>query len=325
MQTFKALALAALALGIAGAATVDESKAQDTKTVAITYIVEHPALDAVRKGIIEGLAERGYKEGENLKIVSRSAQGNMATQAQIASEFAGLEPDLAVGISTPSAQAVKHALKNTPVIFAAVTDPVGAGLVESREKPGGLVTGTSDQQPYEPMLELIKELMPDAKKLGVIYNPGEANAAKQVEDLKTAVEPFGMTLVEAPAAQSTLVADAARSLVGRADAVLLPVDNTVVSVLEGVVMVGERAGLPVFASDVDSVNRGALAALGFDYYKMGVLSGEMAADILDGKSPADIPVAVSDSQDLYLNVSSAEKMGVTIPDDMLAKAKKVVR
>jgi len=320
MRMLKRAALAALIAGVASVAA-----AQDTKTVAITYIVEHPALDAVRKGIIDGLAEAGFKEGENLKIVARSAQGNMATQAQIASEFAGLKPDLAVGISTPSAQAVKHALEDTPIVFAAVTDPVGAGLVDSREAPGGMVTGTSDQQPYEPTLDLIKALVPDIQNLGVIYNPGEANAAKQVEDLKSAVEPYGMTLIEAPAAQSTLVADAARSLVGRADAVLLPVDNTVVSVLEGVVTVGERAGLPVFASDVDSVDRGAIAALGFDYYQMGLLSGEMAAKILNGTKPGDIPVAVSQSQDLYLNAASAEKMGVTIPEDMLAKAKKVVQ
>nr|WP_245615475.1 ABC transporter substrate-binding protein [Afifella pfennigii] len=316
----KRAALAALFAGIAGAAG-----AQDMKTLAITYIVEHPALDAVREGAIEGLAEAGFKEGENLKIVARSAQGNMATQAQIASEFAGLNPDVVLAISTPSAQAVKHAMEETPIVFAAVTDPVGAGLVDNREAPGGMVTGTSDQQPYEPTLDMIKALVPETTRLGIIFNPGEANAVKQIEDLRKAVEPYGWELVEAPAAQSTLVADAARSLVGRADAVLLPIDNTVVSVLEGVVTVGERAGLPVFASDVNSVDRGAIAALGFNYRDMGVLSGEMIAEVLNGTKPGDIPVAVSQSQDLHLNAASAEKMGVTIPEDMLAKAKKVIR
>jgi len=298
--------------------------AEDKPRIGLTYIVEHPAIDAVREGIIEGLASVGYVGGETIEFVIRSAQGSMATQAQIGNEFAGLDLDLVIAISTPSAQTLKNAMKDKPVIFAAVTDPVGAGLVTSMAEPGGSVTGTSDQQPYPPVLELIKKLVPDAKTIGVIFNPGEANSVSQVEALKAAALPYELTIVESPAAQSTLVGDAARSLVGRTDAILLPTDSTVVSVVESVVSVGKAARLPVFASDTGSVERGAVAALGFNYFEMGKLTARMADKVLKGSNPGEIPAQVPESQDLYLNATSAKAMGVDVPEDMLADATKVV-
>lgn len=298
--------------------------AQDTKTVAITYIVEHPALDAVREGVIESLAEKGYKEGENLKVVARSAQGNMTTQSQIADEFAGIDPDVAVGISTPSAQALKNSMGDTPVVFAAVTDPVAAGLIENPEKPEANITGTSDKQPPKPALELIQKLVPGVKTIGVIYNPGEANSVVQVDDIKAGAEELGLTVVESPAAQSTMVPDAARNLVGKADAILLPTDNSVISVLEAIVTVGERAKLPVFTTDTDSVARGAVAALGFNYAEMGKVTGDMVAQILEGTAVADIPVVVPGNQDLFLNLKAAKAMGIEVPADVVDSAKKVI-
>ncbi|MDR3472094.1 MAG: ABC transporter substrate-binding protein [Devosia sp.] len=320
MQPLKTLAMA---VGLAGLSTL--SHAADMPTIGITYIVEHPAIDAVYKGIVDGLAEAGYTDGDTIKIVSRSAQGSMATQAQIASEFAGLDLGVGVAISTPSAQALKNSMPDKPVIFAAVTDPVGAGLVDTMAVPGGNVTGTSDQQPYPPILKLIKSLIPNATKLGIVFNPGEANAVSQVKALEEVAPDYGLKIIEAPAAESTMVADATRSLVGNVDAVLLPTDSTVVSVIESVVTVGEKAHLPIFASDTGSVERGALAALGFNYYDMGKASAKMIVKVLKGAKPADIPAIVPESQDLYLNAKSAEAMGVTIPDDILKSAAKVIR
>ncbi|MGO4833352.1 ABC transporter substrate-binding protein [Rhizobiaceae sp. 2RAB30] len=298
--------------------------AQDKPHIGLTYIVEHPAIDAVREGIVDGLAAAGYKDGNTAQIVVRSAQGNMATQAQIANEFSGLQLDLAIAISTPSAQALKNSLKDKPLIFAAVTDPVGAGLIESLDQPGGNVTGTSVRQPYAPILDLIKEMVPEAKKVGVIFNPGEANSVSQLQALKAVAEPYGIEVVESPAVQSTLVADAARSLVDRVDAILLPTDSTVVSVVESVVTVGKKAHLPVFASDTGSVERGAVAALGFNYYEMGKLTAELADKVLKGQKPSDIPAVVPASQDLYLNLSSAKAMGLDVPADIRTGAKKVI-
>ncbi|MAM84192.1 MAG: ABC transporter permease [Acidobacteria bacterium] len=319
MRNLKTLLAAVILASSAGIAA-----AQDVPKVGITYIVEHPAINAVRDGIVDGLADAGYTDGETVDLTTRSAQGNMATQAQIASEFSGLDLDLGIAISTPSAQAIKNALADKPVVFAAVTDPVGAGLIDSMANPGGMVTGTSDQQPYPPVLDLIQTLVPGITRLGMIYNPGEANAVSQVEALKVAAEPYGITVVEGPAAQSTLVADAAASLVGKADAILLPTDSTVVSVIESVVTVGEKAKLPVFASDTGSVERGAMAALGFNYYDMGKATADMAVRILQGENPADIPALVPESQDLYLNARSAAAMGVVIPADIRESAKEVI-
>lgn len=319
MRTLKSLLAAACLAWSASVAT-----GQDMPRIGLTYIVEHPAIDAVREGIIDGLKSAGYEDGKTAKIVIRSAQGNMATQAQIANEFSGLDLDLAVAISTPSAQALKNSIKDKPLIFAAVTDPVGAGLITSMAEPGGNVTGTSDQQPYPPIFDLVKKLVPNAKKIGVIFNPGEANSASQVQALKAAAQPYGIEIVESPAAQSTLVGDAAASLVGRVDAILLPTDSTVVSVVESVVTVGKKARLPVFASDTGSVERGAVAALGFNYYELGKLTAQMAEQVLKGKKPSEIPAQVPESQDLYLNASSAKAMGLDIPADVLAGAKKVI-
>jgi putative ABC transport system substrate-binding protein len=191
-------------------------------------------------------------------------------------------------------------------------------------RPDGNVTGTSDQQPYPPILELIKKLAPGTRKIGVIFNPGEANSVSQVEALKIAGKPFQIEIVESPAVQSTLVGDAARSLVGRVDAILLPTDSTVISVVESVVTVGRTARLPVFASDTASVERGALAALGFNYYDMGKLTAQMADKVLKGENPGEIAAEVPESQDLYLNASSAKAMGVAVSAEIRAGAKKVI-
>ncbi|PWC47024.1 ABC transporter substrate-binding protein [Azospirillum sp. TSA6c] len=314
--------LAAVLAAIASLAA--PALAQDKPRVGMTYIVEHPAIDAVRDGILAELKAAGYEDGKTIELVTRSAQGNMGTQAQIASDFAGLNLDLAIAISTPSAQAVKNALKNKPVLFAAVTDPVGAGLIDSMARPGGLVTGTSDQQPFPPVLELMKTLVPGLQRLGVIFNPGEANAVSQVEALKTAAKQYGLEIVEAPATQSSMVSDSARSLVGNVQAILLPTDSTVISVIESVVVVGLRAKLPVFASDTDAVERGAVAALGFNYRDMGLATARMAIRILNHTPPSDIPALVPEKQDLYLNTRSAKAMGVELPISLVATARKVV-
>ena len=275
--------------------------------------------------MLDALAEGGCADGEKLALTVQSAQGSMPTQLQIAKEFAGREPDLLVGISTPSAQALQSVAGDRTVLFSAVTDPVAAKLVETLETPGANITGTTDKQPFEPTLELIRTLLPEATTLGVIYNAGEANSVAQVEALGDAVGAFGFELVEATAAQTAMVPDAALSLAGRVDAILIPTDSTIVSAIESVVNVGTKAKIPVIASDTDSVERGALAALGFDYYKLGWLTGEIALRILEGEDPGAIPVGALDTQDLYLNASSAEAMGVTLSDELLTTATKVIQ
>ncbi|ASW09458.1 ABC transporter permease (plasmid) [Rhizobium sp. 11515TR] len=315
-----ALALSALLLSFSATVTTAANK-----TVALTYIVEHPAIDAARKGIVDALADAGFVDGKTVTLDIASAQGSMLTQTQIAKTFAGKSPDVIVAISTPSAQACQAAAKGAiPIVFSAVTDPVAAKLVKSFAQPDGTLTGTSDKQPLNLTFELIHKLTPTATKIGVLYNAGEANSVAQVAEMKTEAAKIGMSIVEASAAQSAAVPDAARSLVGKADVILLPTDSTVVSAVESVVKVGVDAKIPVYASDTNSVERGAMAALGFNYYKLGRLTGEIAAKVLNGAKPGDIPVGTLDSEDLYLNLASAKKMGVTLSEAMTQSAAKVI-
>ncbi|MFT2213688.1 ABC transporter substrate-binding protein [Rhizobium giardinii] len=296
----------------------------DEVTVAVTAIVEHPALDAVRDGVKEALAAAGYKEGENLKFLYESAQGNPATAAQIARQFAGEGPNVIVPISTPSAQAVVSSTRDIPVVFTAVSDPLGAQLVKDMDKPGGNVTGLSDLSPVAEHVALIKEILPNAKSIGYLYNSGEANSVSLLAVLKTQAEKAGLTVVESAATKSAEVQGAARALVGRADVIYIPTDNTIISALEGAVAVAEEAKLPLFTADTDSVSRGAVAALGFNYHDVGKQTGDVVVRVLKGENPGDIAVKVAAGTDLVINKTAASKMGVTFPESVLGRATRVI-
>jgi len=295
------------------------------KHVAVTQIVEHPALDAARKGLKETLAKAGFVAGKNLKWSYENAQGNAVTAGQIARKFVGAAPDVIVAIATPSAQTVAAATKTIPLVFSAVTDPVGAKLVANWEKPGKNITGVSDMSPINAHLKLIKDLMPNVKRLGVVSNPGETNSVTLVEMVKKEGPKLGMSVTVAAATKSGEVLQAARSLVGKVDAIYIPTDNTVVSAFEAVVKVGNDAKIPVFAGDTDSVARGAVAALGFNYYDVGVATGNSVIKILNGTKPGDIPVSFVAKLELAVNLKSAKSMGLTIPKEMIASAKKVIK
>ncbi|NOL48951.1 ABC transporter substrate-binding protein [Pelistega europaea] len=318
LKKFKVSALA-LVLGMSAASA---ALAQD-KFVAITAIVEHPALDAVRDGVIKQLANDGFVEGKNLKVKYQSAQGNTATAAQIARQFIGEKPDAIVAIATPSAQAVVAATKTIPVVFAAITDPVAAQLVKSKEASGTNVTGVSDVLELEPQIELIKKVVPNVKRVGVVYNPGEANSAVVVKQLKEMLAKQNITLVEASAPRSVDVSSAARSLIGKVDAIYTTTDNNVVSSYEALVKVGNEADIPLIASDTDSVKRGAIAALGLNYFNLGEQSGALVTRILKGEKAGAIPFETSKNLSLFLNKKAAKEQGVTLSDDLVKTAEKV--
>lgn len=290
------------------------------RSVAITAIVEHPALDACRDGIVAELAARKLDVATSYE----SAQGNPATAAQIARKLVGAAPAVIVPISTPSAQAVVAATRSIPVVFTAVSDPLGAKLVKSLARPGGNVTGMSDLSPIGRQLDLVRALVPDARRLGVIYNPGEANAVTLVGIVEATAPGLGLTVRKAAAPQSSAVQAAARSLVGAVDAIYLPTDNTVITALEAVLRVGTENRLPVFAGDTDSVARGAVAAVGFDYRDVGTQTGRIVARVLAGESPGDIPVEGVAITRLFVNRASAAAMGVTLPDAVLREAATVL-
>ncbi len=311
-------------LGASLLAAASLVQAQETRTVAITQIVEHPALDAVYQGVKDELAERGYTEGENLTVLHESAQGNSAIASQIARKFVGESPDVIVAIATPSAQTVAAAARDIPVVFSAVTDPVGAKLVQSLEAPGANISGVSDMLPIDKHLDMLQKAMPEAKRIGTVYNPGEANAVSLVNLLEERLQARGLSLSKAAATKTSEVLGAARSLVGDVDAIYLTTDNTVISAAEAVISVGERAKIPVFAADTATVSRGAVAALGFDYYNHGRQTGAMVARVLAGENPGAMPVETMDQLDLFVNPEAGERMGVTLPEAFIAEAKEVV-
>ena len=314
-------ALAALTLTAAAWAP---AQAQE-KSVAVTAIVEHPALDAVRDGVKAALKAAGFEEGKNLKWQYQSAQGNTGTAAQIARKFIGDKPDAIVAIATPSAQAVVAATKTVPVVFSAVTDPVAAKLVASWEPSKNNVTGVSDLLALDKQIELIKQVVPAAKRVGMVYNPGEANSVVVVKEIKQLLEKQGMALVEASAPRSVDVGSAARSLIGKVDVIYTNTDNNVVSSYEALVKVGQEAKLPLIASDTDSVKRGAIAALGINYRDLGEQTGRMVARILKGEKPGDLKPETSTKMELFVNPGAAEKQGVKLPDALVKSAAQVVQ
>jgi putative ABC transport system substrate-binding protein len=291
-------------------------------TVSVTQIVEHPALDALRNGVMDRLKERGADVSFNVHI----AQGNMATNVQIISQIKGEMPDLVLAIATPGAQAAAQKIQDIPIVFTGVTDPVSAGLVKDIQNSGGAnVTGMSDFSPMDKHVALIREIVPAAKTIGVIYNAGEPNSVVLVDALKAEAAKVGMTVEGASVANSSGVYQAAKSLVGRADVVYVPTDNTVVSAMESAVKVCTQNRLPLIVADVDSVDRGAIAAVAVDYYKMGLQTGDMVYRILvEGVAPGDLPVEFLEDLNLHVNKKAAAAMGMTLPEATIARAEKVV-
>lgn len=320
MKAGRIIAAAALAGSMLLTSTTVAAK---VATVAVSQIVEHPALDAARQGLLDGLKEQGYVEGENLKFEYKTAQGNPAIAVQIARQFVGENPDVLVGIATPSAQALLAATKSIPIVFTAVTDPVGAKLVSQLSHPGKNVTGLSDLSPINQHVELMKEILPNLKTIGVVYNPGEANAVSLVELLKKSAKDHGLTVVEATALKSADVQSATQAIASKSDIIYAPTDNTVASAIEGMIVAANQAKTPVFGGATSYVKSGAIASLGFDYYQVGKQTAQYVVEILKGDKPGDLAVKVAQGSDLAINETAAKLLAITIPKPVLERATSV--
>ncbi len=313
---------------VAGSFLTGGAWAQEMKKVAISTIVEVPALVETKQGIVEALAEDGFVEGKNLQIDYQNANGNMPTQQQIAKKFVGDNPDLIIPITTPTSQAVIALTKDIPIIFATVTDPIKAKLISQYEKPGANVTGVSDAAPIKQQMDLIQEVMPDLKKIGFIYNPGLDNALATLGWVKEQAAARGIEVVESPAPTTNEVILATKKLVGKVDAIYVPNDTTVVAALEAIIKVGQETGTPIFAGETGAVERGAIASVGLNYVEVGKIAGHMAARVLKGENPGDIDAViaykVTKEFKTVVNKGSAAKMGVTLPESLLARATKII-
>ena len=318
--------LLVLVVLLAAVLTAVGASTGENPRISVNQFVEHPALNAVLKGFQDELAARNVEAIYSV----HNAQANVATANQIAQQIAGEDPDLVLAIATPSAQACAQAVKKspvlqeTPLLFTAITDPKGVGLVDDLARPGGNITGVSDLIPVDKHMAMVREFVPDLKRLGVLYNAGEANNRIVLDLLRKDAARHGYVVVEATAAKSSEVYQAAKSLVGNVDAVFIPTDNTVISGLESAVKVCRENGIPLFAADVDSVERGAIAAMGFDYYEHGRQTGVMALRILEGADPGEIAVETQERLFLYVNPGAARATGIEVPEALLAKADKIV-
>ncbi|TVY00740.1 ABC transporter substrate-binding protein [Cohnella terricola] len=300
------------------------SEAPPSYKIAISQIVEHPSLDATREGFLAALKDAGIEEGKNLKVDLNIAQGDSTNNLSIAQKIASEKFDLALGIATPSALSLAQNVKDIPVLFAAVTDPLADHVVNSLEKPGGNISGASDTNPEAivQLMDFIASDFPNVKSVGVVINEGESNAVIMAKKAEEALAAHNIKLVRAAAANTSEVKQAAESLVGRADAFYITLDNTVVSAVDSIIQIANDKKIPFFSSDRDTVEKGAFATVGFKYYDHGYQVGKMAVEVLkDGKKPADMPVTVPDKLDLILNLKSAEAQGITVTDAMKDKVK----
>jgi putative ABC transport system substrate-binding protein len=320
------IGLLLLGLFVAFAGCAEQASQSESKPVqlGIIQISEHPALDAARQGFLDTLSKNGYEAGKNLVVDYQSAQGDQPTLQSIANKFVQDKKDLILAIATPAAMTMANETTEIPILITAVTDPVTAKLVNSLEKPGTNVSGTTDMNPVAKQLELIKDLVPEAKTVGILYNSSEINSEVQVKIAREAAPPLGLTLKEAAITASNEISQAARSLVGKVDAIYLPTDNMVIASLAAVLQVAEENKIPVIAGESNSVEQGALATLGIDYGKLGSQTGEMALRVLQGEKPQDMPVEWQKESDVVINLKAAERMGVSVSSEIKAKASRII-
>lgn len=291
--------------------------------VAITAIVEHPALDTIRKGVVEELAREGFVEGKNIKIDFQSAQGSSATAAQIARKFVGDKADIIIPITTPSAQPVVAATRSVPIVFSGVTDPVAAKLVKSWAPSGTNVTGISDHKAIEPQFALIQALVPNLNALGYVYSAGEVNSAVVLEELQALGKKLNIQIVPVAVQRSADIGTATRSLSGKVQAIYITEDNAVVSAYEALHKAAFESKIPVIAADKDTVGRGALAAYAVNQYDIGVETGKVAARVLRGEKAGTIATHAVSQMELSINQKIAKALGITVPESLLKEAKTV--
>lgn len=297
-----------------------EAAKKDKFNVGIVQIVEHAALDVASKGFVDGMAAKGYKEGENVTYDRQNAQADQSNLHTIAQHFINKKVDLICAVATPAAQVVANATQDIPIVATAVTDYEAAKLIKSNAKPETNVTGTSDMNLVEAQLDLIIKLVPTVKTVGVIYNSSEINSQVQVDLLKGFAKDRKVEIKEATVNNVNDIQQAARSLIGNVEAIYVPTDNVLASAMPALAMVTEEAKLPV-VSGWDDAN--GIATIAIDYYKLGVQTGEMAADILSGKAkPQDMPIQTQNEFTVIVNEANAKKIGLTIPKEILDKVAK---
>jgi putative ABC transport system substrate-binding protein len=325
MTRLVALALVAmLCLSLLAACAPEADEAGSTATsddlvqIGVVQIVEHPALDAARKGFVDGMAEAGYVEGEQIELDVQNAQGDQNTLSTIADGFVSKKKDLIFAIATPSAQAVAAKTTEIPIVGTAITDYVAADLADSNDVPGGNVTGTSDMNPVAEQIALAKELVPDAETIGFIYSSKEANSVLQINIAEEAAAAQGLKTVEVTVEGTNDVQQAMTSLVKKCDVIYIPTDNTLASSMAIVSEVANKAKIATICGESNMVEGGGFATMGIDYYELGKATATMAIAVINGDNPANMPIGFIAGDTVVINGDVAEILGITIPEKFAA-------
>ena len=293
--------------------------------IGVLQLVEHAALDAAYQGFVAALKEAGFEDGVNIEIDYQNAQADQSNLMTISERFVKNNVDLILAIATPAAQAVASATTTIPILFTAVTDPVAARLVESNEKPGLNVTGTTDAGPIDKQFALMKELFPDLKTIGIIYNSSEVNSEVQAKQAEEIAKEMGWEVKFGTITSVNDIEQVANSLAEKVDGFYAPTDNTIASAMPNLVKVAEEKKLPILGSEPGMVEGGALMTVGIDYFKLGQQTGKMAVKILKGEAvPAEMPVESLKDVDIVLNQATAKAIGFEFPESVLKKATKVI-
>lgn len=299
----------------------EQSSGENLIKIGITQIVEHPALDSIRQGIVDQLAKEGFEDGKTIQLDYANAQGDINNVTTIAQQMTADKKDMIIPITTQSTQAVLKQANGIPIVFAGVTDPVAAKIVPALDKPGEHITGMVDVAPMDKEVDLITKFIPNVKKIGIIYNTGEINAGVQVKMIEEAAKAKNIIVEKAGISSSNEMKDGAESIVHKVDAILVPKDNMVVSSFEALLQVAQTAKVPIFASDSDTVKRGAVATYGIDYYKTGQQTGKIAVRVLKGEKPSAIPVQVAQDVELVINNKSVAAFNLEIPASIKQEAR----
>lgn len=325
----KLIAVITLLAGIVVFYTVSDKPASpvssnDNPHVGLLQLVSHPSLDQISRGVVDSLEGEGYIDGQNMVLDFQNAQGDQNNLNTMSNRFVSNNADVMIGIATPAVQALANSSSQIPIVMGAVTDPVHAGLVDDLENPSGNITGVRDVTPYEDQIDLIIELLPDIENLGIIYSTGEVNSVKQSELTKDYAQSQGLNVEIATITTTNDLQQVAQNLAGQVDAIWVGTDNNVASAFPTLIEVANANNIPVFPAVAEMVAEGGLATIGLDQYQLGVIAGEIAAEILNGTNPADIPVQDPRETKFILNLDQVENLGLDISGEVVPEADELI-
>ena len=303
---------------------VAQTTTQDKKVkLGVLQLLSHPALDAIYQGIQDELAKEGYEAGKNLEIDFQNAQGDQSNLASMSEKLVSNKNDVIVGITTPATLSLANVTKDIPIVMGGITYPVEAGLIKDEKKPGNNITGVSDRTPIKHQLEIMKQVVPTLKTVGILYTSSEDNSVKQAKQAEEDAKALGLEVKVATIANTNDIQQVTESLASQVEAIFVPIDNTIASAMATVVKATDAKKIPVFPSADTMVADGGVLGLGVDQYQIGVETAKMVVEVLKGAKPADTPIKLANEGVIYLNEEKAKELGITIPADIAQKAQKV--